>query len=60
MGIKVMSTESGRAVLGKERSTCHGTEEPHKAAVRASIVALKWVKTVEQRDAGRWKGEEDR
>ena len=27
MGIKVMSTESGRAVLGKERSSCHGTED---------------------------------
>ena len=40
-------------------SWAQGNEEPHKAAVRASIVARKRVTTVEQRDAGRWKGEED-
>src|SRR5580693_9509620 len=37
-------------------SWAQGNEEPHKAAVRASIVARKRVTTVEQRDAVRWKG----
>ena len=40
-------------------SWAQGNEEPHKAAVRASIVARKRVTTVEQRDAGRWNGEQD-
>ena len=39
-------------------SWAQGNEEPHKPAVRASIVARKRVMTVEQRDAGRWKGKE--
>jgi hypothetical protein len=40
-------------------SWAQGNEEPHKTAVRASIVTRKRVMTVEQRDAGRWNGEED-
>ena len=39
-------------------SWAQGNEEPHKAAVRASIIARKRVTTVERRDAGKWMRDE--
>jgi hypothetical protein len=58
-GRKVACMRAGRAVglkSGVHAERCkirEEAEEPHPAAVRASVVAKKRVTTVEPRDAGR-------